>query len=320
MQEHAIPVGNLVLPVLLPLAQRILLQEAVGSDNQHGGCSLEAYTALDADDGVAYVAVATDSVCRTNLFHLLNGGNLVLIFHSVHAANLALLESDAQDFGLLLSGMLEICAFGKSLCAVQNLTTTDTGSPDAHIVAVLQLGKVGKVAIGVQIVHLFLATKVAVAGQGDDFHTGSQHQEGHVETDLVIAGTGTAVRNGVRTDFLGIAGYGHGLENTLRTYADGIAVVAKHIAIDHIAQALVIVFLGHVQGYILNRTQLIGILFVLLQLFFAETTGVRTGGIYLITHLAGQVHHIVAGIQSATEGHYHFFLLFHIVVFFYYCL
>ena len=127
------------------------------------------------------------------------------------------------------------------------------------------------------------------------------------------------MRNGVSTDFLGIAGYGHGLENTLGTYADGIAVVAKHIAIDHIAQALVIVFLGHVQGYILNRTQLIGILFVLLQLFFAETTGVGTGGIYLITHLAGQVHHIVAGIQSATEGHYHFFLLFHIVVFFYYC-
>lgn len=34
VQEHAIPVGNLVFPVLLPLAQRRLLQQPVSLDDE----------------------------------------------------------------------------------------------------------------------------------------------------------------------------------------------------------------------------------------------------------------------------------------------
>ena len=41
----------------------------------------------------------------------------------------------------------------------------------------------------VQIVHLFLTGELLIAGQGDDLHTGGHHQESHVETDLVVAGT-----------------------------------------------------------------------------------------------------------------------------------
>ena len=62
VQEHAVPVGHLLLPVLLPLAQGVLLQETVCTDDEHGCCSLEAHTALDADDSVAHMAVATYGV------------------------------------------------------------------------------------------------------------------------------------------------------------------------------------------------------------------------------------------------------------------
>ena len=62
MQEHAIPVGYLVFPVLLPLAQRVLFEQAVCLDDELRSCCLKTYTALDADDGVAYVAVATNAV------------------------------------------------------------------------------------------------------------------------------------------------------------------------------------------------------------------------------------------------------------------
>ena len=73
VQEHAVPVGYLVLPVLLPFAQGIFLQELVCADNQHGCGSFEAYTAFDTDNRVAYVHVAADAVCCTDLFHFLDG-------------------------------------------------------------------------------------------------------------------------------------------------------------------------------------------------------------------------------------------------------
>ena len=84
MQEHAVPVAHLVFPILLPLRQGVFLQETVGTDDEHGGCCLEAYTALDADNGVAHVAVTTDGVGCANLFNSLNGSNLVVVTLAVH--------------------------------------------------------------------------------------------------------------------------------------------------------------------------------------------------------------------------------------------
>ena len=43
------------------------------ADNQHGCGSFEAYTAFDTDNRVAYVHVAADAVCCTDLFHFLDG-------------------------------------------------------------------------------------------------------------------------------------------------------------------------------------------------------------------------------------------------------
>ena len=121
--------------------------------------------------------------------------------------------------------------------------------------------------------------------------------------------------NGAGTNLTGIACNGHSLENALAGYADRIAVVAQHIAEDHVLQRLLVVLLGNIQGNVLLGAQLVGILLVGLQLLGTETTGIGTCGIHLIALLLSQIHHSVTGIKAATEGN-HYFLLFHLI----YCL
>ena len=134
MEEHSIPVGNLLLPVLLPLAQGVLLQETVCTDDEHGCCCLETYTPLDAYDGVAHMAVTTDGVCGANLLNGLDGLNLIFIASAVDGYQLTLFETELQQLCAFLGGVLQVCALGKALCAVENLTTADAGTPDTHVV------------------------------------------------------------------------------------------------------------------------------------------------------------------------------------------
>src|SRR3712207_8599275 len=44
VEEHTVPVGHLVLPVLLPLREGRLLEEPVGLDDEHGCCRSEEHT------------------------------------------------------------------------------------------------------------------------------------------------------------------------------------------------------------------------------------------------------------------------------------
>ena len=108
MEEHAIPVGHLVLPVLLPFAQGVFLEEAVCADNQHGGGGFEAHAALDADDGVAHVHVASDAIGRTDFFNLLDGLDGVVEAFAVHGLQFTLLEGEAQLLGAFLGAMLQV--------------------------------------------------------------------------------------------------------------------------------------------------------------------------------------------------------------------
>ena len=85
--------------------------------------------------------------------------------------------------------MLEISFLGQPLGGVENLATADAGAPDAHVVRIFQFGKVGKETVFVQVVDLLFTRESLVACEGYDLYAGSHHQEGHVETYLVVAGT-----------------------------------------------------------------------------------------------------------------------------------
>ena len=237
MEEHSVPVAYLVLPILLPLAQCALLQQAVSLDDELRSCSLESYTTLDTDDGVTHVAVATDGVRSTNLLNLLDGCNLIIKLLAVDSHNLTLLEGNLQfSLFFLGSNVLQISLLRKTLGWVENLTTADTGSPDTYVIRILQLGEVCIETVLVQVVNLLLTRKCLVTGQCDDLYTRSHHQEGHVETNLVVAGTCTSVSDGVSTNLLGVTSDGDSLEDTLRRYRDRVAVVAEHITENHVFQ------------------------------------------------------------------------------------
>ena len=97
MQEHTIPVGNLVFPILLPLRERRLLQQTVCLDDELGGCSLETYTALDANDSITHVGITTNGIRSTNLLNFLDGLDVVVELLTIHSHNLTLLELNLQQ-------------------------------------------------------------------------------------------------------------------------------------------------------------------------------------------------------------------------------
>ena len=240
---------------------------------------------------------------------------MVLVVLSVDTDELALFKSQRENLGVLLGGMLQVCTLGQSLCAVQDFSSADAGSPDAHVVGILQLGEVGMEPVLVQIVNLFLSAQVAVASESDDFHTWSHYQEGHIEPYLVISCTRAAVCYGAGAYLLGISGYGQRLEDAFRTHADGIAVVAEHIAIHHILERLLVILLCDIQCDVLGSTQFVCILLVGLQLLRAESSCVGACCVYLIPLFLGQIHHGVTGVEAAAEGNHHFLLLFHICLY-----
>ena len=216
MEEHSVPVAYLVFPILLPLAQCALLQQAVSLDDELRSCSLESYTTLDTDDGITHVAVATDGVRSANLLNLLDGSHLIIKLLAVYSHDLTLLEGNLQ-FCLFFFGsnVLQVSLLWKTLGWVENLTTADTGSPDTYVIRILQLGEVCIETVFVQVINLLLTRKRLVTSQGDDLYTRSHNQEGHVETNLVVAGTCTSVSDGVSTNLLGVACDGDSLEDTL---------------------------------------------------------------------------------------------------------
>ena len=152
--------------------------------------------------------------------------------------------------------------------------------------------------MAVEVVHFFLPAEGPVAGEGDDLHFGAHHLEGHVEPDLVVAGAGGAVGDGVGPDLLRVAGDGDGLEDALRRDGDGVGAAPEDVAVHHIFQALLIIFILDVQGGVGLGAQLVGVLFVLLELGGGEPAGVRAGGIDFMA-LVGQVHHGIGGVQAS---------------------
>ena len=190
VQEHSVPVGYLVLPVLLPLRECRLLKKSVCLDNQLRSCCLETYATLDADDGVAHVGIATDSVRCTNFLDLLDGLNLIVELLVVNSYYLTLVESNLQCSLLLRSGnVLKVSLLGQTLCWVEQLTAADRCTPDTYVVRVLKLGEVSKETMLVQIVNLLFAGKLLITGKGDNLYAWSHNQEGHVEADLVVTST-----------------------------------------------------------------------------------------------------------------------------------
>ena len=285
------------------------------SDNHHRTCCLEAHAALDANDGIAHVNVTTDAPGSSDSLYSLDCSHLVVEVLAVHAAYLALVKSEGHKFLSFLGRVLEESLLGQTLPGVENLTAADRGAPETYVVRILKFRKISKIAICIEVIHLFLAAEVAVTGEGYDFHIRTHHEEGHIEAYLIVAGTSGTVRNGVCANAVGITGNGYALENPFRRNGNGIATVAEHIAVNHILETLFVVLFGNVESNVLLCTKPVGIFFIGLELLGAESAGVCTRGINLVTLFLCKIHHRVGGIKPAAERDNNFFLLIHFAEF-----
>ena len=160
--------------------------------------------------------ITADTIRSCNGLDFLDGLYLVIEVFAVYAHNLSFLEFQADKFRSFFRNLLQVSTFRKSLCRVKYFAATDGSSPQTHIVRVFQFFEVGFETVAVQIVHLILTGQCHVPGKGDDFDSRRHDKEGHIETHLVIARTGRAVRYGIGTDFLGVFGDCHCLEYALR--------------------------------------------------------------------------------------------------------
>ena len=257
--------------------------------------------------------VATDTVCRTNLFYLLDGFDGGVECLVVHGFQLTFFKSEAQLLAALFGAVLQIGAFGQPLRGIQNLATANGSAPQTYVIGIFQFGEVGGKAVFVQIINLFLTAQCHVACQRDDFHARSHDEESHVKTNLVVTRTRRTVGDGIRADFVGITCNGQCLEDTFGTYRNRIGTVTQNIAEYHVFQAFLIVFLRHVEGDVFFGAQLVGIFFVCLQLFSTETARIGTSCIYFVPFFFGKIHHRKRGIQTSAECDYYFLLLFHIL-------
>ena len=85
--------------------------------------------------------------------------------------------------------------------------------------------------------------------------------------------------DGIGTDIVGVASYGNGLKDAFRTDGNGVTVVAHHVSEDHIFETFLVILLCNVERNIVLCPQFVGICFVGLELFVAETARVGTCGI-----------------------------------------
>ena len=212
-------------------------------DNQHRSGSLETDPSLDADDRIAHVHITADTVSGPDLLDLLDSGDLIL-------EHLTVLELDAQLLAASLLHLFQICALGQSLRGIKNLAAADRGSPKTYVIGIFQLREIGLETVLLQVVDLFLAAQGHIAGQRDNLHVRSQYQESHIETDLVVTGSGRTMGDSVGANLVCVAGDRQGLEDTLGAYGDRIRTITQHVSENHVLQALLVILFRNVDRHV----------------------------------------------------------------------
>ena len=316
MQEHAVPVGDLLFPVDLPFGLGVFLEHPVRGDDEHRGGGLEAYAALDADDRVADVHVAADAVFRPDGLHGADGLDLVRVGRAVDRRQLALLEGEFESLLALGRDLARIGLLGQRLLRAERLLAADRSAPEPLVDRVFHLLEVGLEAVLAEVVDLVFARQGHVARRGDDLDLGGEDLERQVEAHLVVARAGRTVGHGVGADLFGVFDDGDGLENALRTYRNGVGPVAQDVAEDHVADAFLVVLLLDVERRVCRGAQLHGALLDLFEFGFREPARVGDCRVNVVTLLLGEVFYTKRGVQTAAERQNHFLLGFHDILFF----
>lgn len=128
VQEHAVPIGHLIFPILLPLAQCILFRN--GEPMISIGAAFEIYAPFNADDCIAPRACLAR--CRKPGLSLPLSESLEWDHRIFRRSRLSvhLFEGEAQLFATLFLHVLQIEALSsQSLRRVENFSSADGCSP-----------------------------------------------------------------------------------------------------------------------------------------------------------------------------------------------
>ncbi|MCY1381776.1 hypothetical protein D9M69_697270 [compost metagenome] len=84
MQQHAVPLGKVLLPVLLPFGQYMLFKEMVRFDNDQRSGGLKAHTPFYADNRIPHMRIPPDSKRRSQVMNPPDGLYRVSEFPVIH--------------------------------------------------------------------------------------------------------------------------------------------------------------------------------------------------------------------------------------------
>ena len=131
---HLLPVPscNLVFPINLSFGKCVFLKQMVRFDQNQRCCCLEAYSSLDADDGVSDMDVPADSERCCNLAERLNQFYRIHLL-AVKSDRLTFLKCDCDFFRSGLGHLGRVGLFRKHAVRRQGLDSSDAGAPKSLI-------------------------------------------------------------------------------------------------------------------------------------------------------------------------------------------
>ena len=308
MEEHSVPVAELVFPVLLPFGEGVFLQHFVCCDDEHGCGCFESYASFDADDCVTDVHVATDGVWAGELFDASYCVYGVCEALSVDGDELSFFEVDGEATRFGGGHLCGVCFFGEGLFAVECFFASDACTPETFVDGVFHFLEVGLESVSAEVVDFVLAGEVHVTCGCDDFDFGGENLECEVEAYLVVSGACAAVCDAVCAYAFGVVDDGDGLEYSFAGYGYGVCSVAEDVSVYHVSDAFLVVFVGDVEGGVLSCAECECALAYGFEFVGAEASGVCDGCVYVVSTFFAEVFYGEGCVESAAECEYYFFL------------
>lgn len=110
-------------------------------DDDHRGGSLETYTALDADDGIAHMHVTADRIGSGHSLQGLDRRNAVIETFAVEPNELPFLESQRNAARFALLELRGVSLFGQRLARSERLLAAYRRTPDTLVDRIFRLLK-----------------------------------------------------------------------------------------------------------------------------------------------------------------------------------
>ncbi len=245
--------------------------------------------------------VATYGVRTGNLLHGEDGLHMIVVLFTVDADYLALVECEGERFMTVAFELGRIGLFGKSGVGMQRLFTAYRCTPNTLVYRIFGFFEVEIDTVTADIFYLLLTAEMTIAYEGYNLYLGSYGTEYHIETHLIVTRAGRAVTKVIGPYLLGITSYARRLRDTFCAHGQGVSTVLEHVAVDHIADSIVIECLRQIEFFEALDTECQRPFLNGGDLLFAETAGVAYNGVHLEIHLLTEPYGAIRRIEAAAE-------------------